>query len=321
MMALTRTKKILNGIYLPDHLVMSAQECIQLYDALECVLGREKSSSLEPSVILGERFLKKKDVLEYVETLKKFVCNLILEGKAGLEMFERLKTELTSTDCHFDDGLLHNEERFLKSNNDKLLSYMMKENMFPAIVFVFNRSYCPRLSSASVEFFENKIEETKDSPTFKQFQAKEEKKQYAQRKLAKKLQAKVDKNAKENKKSNVEDNSELLELGDQPGEIQSAWQMLNSIRKKFPNCSLVGKNNMGEEEANFIFDQLKRAPDLQIDFFIKSLKYGISWHHAGNSAKMRQATEMMFRQKFVQMVYATTTLAQAQYIYIRTVSF
>ena len=314
-MALTRTKKILNGIYLPDHLVMSAQECIQLYDALECVLGREKSSSLEPSVILGERFLKKKDVLEYVETLKKFVCNLILEGKAGLEMFERLKTELTSTDCHFDDGLLHNEERFLKSNNDKLLSYMMKENMFPAIVFVFNRSYCPRLSSASVEFFENKIEETKDSPTFKQFQAKEEKKQYAQRKLAKKLQAKVDKNAKENKKSNVEDNSELLELGDQPGGIQSAWQMLNSIRKKFPNCSLVGKNNMGEEEANFIFDQLKRAPDLQIDFFIKSLKYGISWHHAGNSAKMRQATEMMFRQKFVQMVYATTTLAQAQYIY------
>ena len=265
---------------------MSAQECIQLYDALECVLGSEKSSYLEPSIILGERFLKKKDVLEYVETLKKFVCNLILEGQAGLEMFERIKTELTSTDCHFDDGLLHDEGKFLKLNNDKLLSYMMKENMFPAIVFVFNRSYCARLSRASVEFFENKIEETKASPTFKQFQAKEEKKQYAQRKLAKKLQAKVDKNAKENKKSNVEDNSELLELGDQPGGIQSAWQMLNSIRKKFPNCSLVGKNNMGEEEANFIFDQLKRAPDLQIDFFIKSLKYGISWHHAGNSAKM-----------------------------------
>ena len=153
----------------------------------------------------------------------------------------------------------------------------------------------PRLSSASVEFFENKIEETKNSPTFKQFEAEDEKKQNAQRKLAKKLQAKVDKNAKENKKSNVEDNSELLELGGQPGEIQSAWQMLNSIRKKFPNCSLVGKNNMGEEEANFIFDQLNRAPDFQIDFFIKSLKYGISWHHAGNSAKMRQATEMMFR--------------------------
>ena len=88
-------QKILNGIYLPDHLVMSAQECIQLYDALECVLGREKSSSLEPSVILGERLLKKKDVLEYVETLKKFVCSLILDEQAGLEMFERLKTELT----------------------------------------------------------------------------------------------------------------------------------------------------------------------------------------------------------------------------------
>ena len=274
---------------------MSAQECIQLYDALEFVLGREKARCLEPSVILGERFLKKKDVLEYVETLKKFVCNFILDGQAGLEMFERLKTELTSTDCHFDDGLLHNESDFLKSNNDKLLSYMMKENMFPAIVFVFNRSYCPRLSSASVEFFENKIEETKNSPTFKKCKAEDEKKQNAQRKLAKKLQAKVDKNAKENKKSNVEDNSELLELGGQPGEIQSAWQMLNSIRKKFPNCSLVGKNNMGEEEAKFILDQLNRAPDFQIDFFIKSLKYGISWHHAGNSAKMRQATEMMFR--------------------------
>ena len=274
---------------------MSAQECIQLYDALECVLGSEKSSYLEPSIILGERFLKKKDVLEYVETLKKFVCNLILGGQAGLEMFERLKTQLTSTDSHFDDGLLHNEGNFLKSNNDKLLSYMMKENMFPAIVFVFNRSYCSRLSSASVKFFENKIEETKASPTFKQFKAKEEKKQYAQKKLAKKIQAKVDKNAKENKKSNAEDNSELSELGGQPREIQSAWQMLNSIRKKFPNCILVGKNNMGEEEAEFIFDQLKRAPDFLMKIFIDCLKYGISWHHAGNSAKMRQATEMMFR--------------------------
>ena len=154
----------------------------------------------------------------------------------------------------------------------------------------------PRLSSASVEFLENKIEETKNSPTFKKFEAEDEKKQNAQRKLAKKLQAKVDKNAKENKKSNVEDNSELLELGGQPGEIQSAWQMLNSIRKKFPNCSLVGKNNMGEEEANFIIDQLNKGPDFHLKyFFIDCLKYGISWHHAGNSAKMRQATEMMFR--------------------------
>ena len=106
----------MNGIYLPDHLVMSAQECIQLYDALECVLGREKSSSLEPSVILGERFLKKKDVLEYAETLKKFICNLILEGQAGLEMFEKIKTELTSTDCHFDDGLLSQGALFLELN-------------------------------------------------------------------------------------------------------------------------------------------------------------------------------------------------------------
>jgi replicative superfamily II helicase len=105
-----------------------------------------------------------------------------------------------------------------------------------------------------------------------------------------------------------------LELGDHSGEIQSASQMLNSIRKEFPNCSLIGKNNMGEEEANFIIDQLNRVPDLQINFFINCLRYGISWHHAGNKPKMRQATEMMFRQKFVQMVYATTTLAQAQYI-------
>ena len=40
------------------------------------------------------------------------------------------------------------------------------------------------------------------------------------------------------------------------------------------------------------------------------MKYGISWHHAGNNAKMRNATEMLFREKFLNVVIATTTLAQ-----------
>ena len=72
--------------------------------------------------------------------------------------------------------------------------------------------------------------------------------------------------------------------------------MLNSVKKEFPNCSLVGKNNIGEEEASFIIDQLNRVPEKdKIIDFIDCLKYGISWHHAGNSAKMRQTTEMMFR--------------------------
>ena len=141
-----------------------------------------------------------------------------------------------------------------------------------------------------------------------QREAEDEKKQNAQKKLAKKLQAKVDKNAKKNKKSNVEENSELLELGDQTGEFQSALQMLNSVRKKFPNCSLVGKNNMGEEDAKFIIDQLKKVPDLQIHLFINCLKYGISWHHAGNKPKMRQATEMMFRLGFCVFNFSLNTL-------------
>ena len=48
------------------------------------------------------------------------------------------------------------------------------------------------------------------------------------------------------------------------------------------------------------------------DFFLcqGAMKYGISWHHAGNNAKMRNATEMLFREKFLNVVIATTTLAQ-----------
>ena len=82
--------------------------------------------------------------MRYGESLKTFVFSLIQE-KSGLDTFEKIKEKLTSIDWNFDDGLLQEESGFLRANNEKLLSYMMEKDMFPAIVFVFNRHYCPRL--------------------------------------------------------------------------------------------------------------------------------------------------------------------------------
>ena len=48
---------------------------------------------------------------------------------------------------------------------------------------------------------------------------------------------------------------------------------------------------------------------------------GISWHHAGNNVKMRNTTEMLFREKFLQVVAATTTLAQGIHMPCRSVIF
>merc|ERR1712226_1830495 len=103
-----------------------------------------------------------------------------------------------------------------------------------------------------------------------------------------------------------------------PGEEDlTALGFLNSVFKEFPEWTYVSRHNLGEDDAQFVLDKLKNEdPD-----FINSLMFGVSWHHSGNNAKMRNATEMLFREKFLNVVVATSTLAQGIHMPCKTVVF
>jgi len=307
---------------IPSHIVMSPKECVELYDALEKLLGKKAVEGINPSKLLGEQFLKKTDVTTYNEKLREFVLKLVLkDDKENTDIFEDVQRELLPADQSKGDDLeLDNEWRYMKGQCKQLVSHLKKNDMLPAIVFAFNRKYCMDIPNVVSHEFKKKIEDEKDSGVYEERKRLEEKNNKAQEKKNKKERAKMDKIESQKQDKGGKDDGGKQRPGDDDDE-SSALMKLNTVFNEFPEHTLVSKNTLGDDDAKFILTRLQRNTDVSNPLFVNCLKYGMSWHHAGNNARMRNATEMLFREKFLNLVVATTTLAQGIHMPCKTVVF
>ena len=299
---------------IPGHVTMAPSECLELYDALEGALGKEAVAGVEPSKVLGENFLKKAAVSDYNQMLKTFFLEQFMKDEAILE---KLRAALKVGGKHSEssteeDSQLTKEARYIQSEFPSLIAHLKEKNKLPCIVFTFNREYCNGLTKVICEDFEQKLEDTKMSDKYAEKQKAKEKLDAAEEKKQKKLQAKMDKI--ESKQGGDQD-SKRRQQNDR--DENEALKELNSVFKEFPEFTLVARNTLGDDDAEYIYNNLLQSDPL----FQGAMKYGISWHHAGNNAKMRNATEMLFREKFLNVVIATTTLAQGIHMPCRSVVF
>jgi len=299
---------------IPGHVTMSPSECLELFLALEAALGKEATAHVEPTKVLGENFLKKAAVSDYNQMLKTFFLEQFMKDEGILE---QLRNTLKSSGNHSEssteeDGQLTKEAKYIYDQFPALIQHLKENNKLPCIVFSFNREYCNGLTKLVCDDYEQKIEELKMSDKYADKQKAKEKEEAANAKKEKKLQAKMDK-------------IESKQGGDEGGrrknqnakEENEALMELNCIFKEFPEFTLVARNTLGDDDAEYIYNNLLTTDPL----FQSAMKFGISWHHAGNNAKMRNAAEMLFREKFLNVVIATTTLAQGIHMPCKTVVF
>jgi superfamily II RNA helicase len=316
--AALKSSSIRKAGLIPSHIVMSPKECAELYDALEGQLGKKAVESINPTTMLGEKFLKKTDITMYNEKLKQFLLNVILSKEdSTIDVFENVqKVLLPVHKSKGDDMELDNEWKYMRSECKQLVSHLKKNDMLPAIIFAFNRMYCKEVPMVISKNFKQKIEDEKDSEEYEERKRLEEKNNRAMEKKNKKERAKMDK-IESQKKDGKDDGGRQREDDDD----SSALQKLNAVFNEFPQHTLVSKHTLGDDDAKFILSRLSRNTDVSNPQFLYCLQYGISWHHAGNNARMRNATEMLFREKFLNLVVATTTLAQGIHMPCKTVVF
>ena len=196
-----------------------------------------------------------------------------------------------------------------------LISQLKEEEKLPCIVFCFNRAYCEQLTLLTCSKFSREVKKVKMSPAYIEKEAARLKETEKSRKMEKKLRDKNDKlvtqeakmqnQQREQKPFRPTTATHTFNMGE---EDLTALATLNSVFKEFPQFCLVSRCTLGQEDAQFICDRIQYESRL----FQEAMKFGISWHHAGNNARMRNATEMLFREQFLNVVVATTTLAQVK---------
>ena len=99
-------------------------------------------------------------------------------------------------------------------------------------------------------------------------------------------------------------------------DVNSAFCNHTIISKNFPMQTLVGLKTLDPEKMNSIF-----AGNFYDKEYLDLIKYGLSYHHAGCKSKEKSTTEMLFREKFLNVVVCTTTLAQGIHMPCQTVVF
>ncbi|KAM7443056.1 putative ATP-dependent RNA helicase ddx60 [Porites harrisoni] len=297
----------------PSDFSLSPKETLQLYDVmLSHWPDRESLKRLAPEQYFKEkRFIHKKHVREYEEELKK-------EFKSWTdhqEQFKKAKSvikslnsvcekKLTSIEGEWSElGIGSTGKRVILHNYAKLVEQLKAQDKLPALVFSFDRRLCELLAFILTEQFEDREDAIRERT-----RKSDEKKRSQAEKKAKRTR---DATEKEKEKRSSSKRDKLEEEQDDKN--------LPDLDEPLPQCTLSVTHGIGKQRVMKIMHRIReihsRGP------FKRALRRGISFHHAGMKNKIRTVVEMLFREKCLQVVSATGTLALGIHMPCKTVVF
>ncbi|KAK2572326.1 putative ATP-dependent RNA helicase DDX60 [Acropora cervicornis] len=249
---------------------------------------------------------------------------------------------------------------FICLNFPKLVDQLRAQDKLPALVFSFDRTMCEMLSKRLTEEFETREEDIRARDGHRALkraerkQAKAEKKlkktrdetekEKAQRmcemlckrhteefenreadmgardghralKLAERRRAKAEKKLKRTRDETAREKAQRLAT-QQDEEDEEDFSALD---EPLPECTLAFTHGIGKKGMNKIMNRIRFVKSQ--DIFRRALKRGVSYHHAGLGNKKRSCVEMLFREKCLQVVAATGTLALGIHMPCKTVVF
>ena len=290
----------------PAHITLSPRETLAFYDALQKAFATEESFlRLSPELYFkDETYITKQSVRSYESAIK-----------------EEFMTYVKNNDKRVDTVIngLPPSRTMNSSENDCLISQVFplleelrKNDQLPVIFFSFDRALCEEFADEVVECLEE-IEEQlggkgKCEEKLERKKAKAEKRQRdtEEVEVMRKIGSAGHDDSHRKRKTTAEATCFLVD--DPPPE----------------SCSFAGKGVLDAEDAEVIAERLKTWGTKSSDSderFKEGLRRGVSYHHAGMPQKKRSAVEMLFRKKFVRVVFATGTLALGIHMPCKTVVF
>ena len=294
----------------PAHVTLSPRETLQFYDALQKAFDKEESvMRLSPeSYFRDETFITKQSVRSYESALKE---ELMTHVKNNDKRVDAVINHLRPCRTLNWSGPKMSKSDFLVSRILPFLEELKRNDQLPVIFFSFDRGLCEEFAEEVIDCLEDREErfesKNKSGDNNERRKAKEEKRKRDAEEDPGMRKTKSAGNSFHRQKRTTADETCFL-FDDPPPD----------------SCSFAGKGILDVTDAQLIVGRLKswgtKSSESDI-IFEEGLRRGVSYHHAGMPNRKRVVVEMLFRRKFVNVVFATGTLALGIHMPCKTVVF
>ena len=318
--SIVTTRQLKRSGTFPAHVTLSPRETLAFYDALQKAFNKKESViKLSPESHFREQaFITKQSVRSYENALKEeFMTHVKNQDKRVDAVIDHLRPSRTfkwsDQKMSKSNGQKMTGSDFLVSHIFPFLMQLRKKDQLPVIFFSFDRALCENFAEQVIDCLEERDEQfesnRKSEENYKRRVAKEEKRQRdtEEDSVMRKTKSAGHDDVFNREKSTTHEATCFL-LDDPPPE----------------SCSFAGKGVLDVTDAQIIVERLKRRKTKRSDsddIFEEGLRRGVSYHHAGMPNKKRSVVEMLFRKKFVNVVFATGTLALGIHMPCKTVVF
>ncbi|CAF4706532.1 unnamed protein product [Rotaria sp. Silwood1] len=315
---LMNTKQLITrGV--PKDFSLSPYETLQLNDAMNTLSVNRIENQIDskPVPVLTQYFspdwiIERNKCNDY----SRLVCNQfnsLIKNKETL-IIDSITTSLkpiTSKDIYYP------ESKPISLLIVDFILTLKEKDLLPCIVFSDNRLLCENMATHIAEYFENLERDLRETKYKNQIELLNKRLKTVE-KTQKKIKSK--KISKSSKQRNYDDNniveSETLEEDKNHPVILSGLeqQLLNGI---LDEGTLANRHGCNRELVDSLLERASRENPLLVGY----IQRGVAYHHAGLNNKGRAAVEALFRNRYIQVVFSTATLAFGIHMPTKTVAF
>jgi replicative superfamily II helicase len=220
------------------------------------------------------------------------------KNKSAIDSIASSLQSITSKDIHYPEA-----KPILLLIIDFILT-LKEKNLLPCIVFSDSRILCENMAASVAEYLKEKENDLRK--TVYKNQIEELKNRLELREQTRKKPKPKKEKKSSNKRNNDDDSIVELKMMEEEENNQILLsgleqQLLNGILEE---GTLANRHGCDRELVDTLIERASNENPRLIGY----MKRGVAYHHAGLNNKGRVAVEALFRNRYVQVVFSTSTL-------------
>jgi superfamily II RNA helicase len=298
----------------PQDFSLSPCETLQLHDAMKEVL-------IDISVPTLTEFFSPDWVIERnrcndYSRLVRNQFNELIETKnnCNIDTIAASLRPITSNDIQYP------ESKAISQSIIEFVLTLREKNLLPCIVFTDNRKLCETMAVSVANYFEEherRLRETKYKKEIEEIQKRMEQinNPRFQAKIKKLIKSSTKRGTNRDDNYNPADTQTMLE--DIHEQTKLSGYEFNLLYGVLEEAKLMNRHGYDEK-------LVKKFLDRSSSFHSKlarCMSRGVAYHHAGLISRDRVAVEALYRNRYIQIIFSTSTLCKFHTKYLRMKNF